>query len=128
MRVVQFRLKTSKRTEQIFNSIYQKEYLQPFALSKIAIALAIRDGFKAETIEFLDDSDGLDLNRQTITGERDLLFKSLIEMNEGTYLDDEVYFPEYVKKYIDYGAILLEQEMKYSKDVYRHLVNLDKGI
>ena len=85
---MQFRLKTSKRTEQIFNSIYQKEYLQPFALSKIAIALAIRDGFKAETIEFLDDSDGLDLNRQTITGERDLLFKSLIEMNEGTYLDD----------------------------------------
>lgn len=125
---MQFRLKTSKETERIFGAIGQREHLQPFALVKISIALALHDGFKANFETGDNDIDGLDLNRQTITGDRDLLFKSLIELNEGKSLDDEIYFPGYVKQYIDYGAKLLEQEMKYSRDIYKHLVSLEQSI
>ncbi len=46
----------------------------------------------------LADSMGLDLNRQTI------------------------------KAYMDFGAILLEQEYKYTNDIYIHLMELEKGI
>jgi len=121
-----FRTKTSKRTMEIFSYIQQREYLQPFILAKISIALAIRKKYKFEGV--IADTLGLDLNRQTITGENDLLFKKLIEMNEGRNIPEEEYFPNYVKAYMDKGAEILEQEYKYSQDIYKHLVELDKGI
>ena len=121
-----FRTKTSKKTMEVFEYIYQREHLQPFALAKISIALAIREGyiFNGDNA----DSSGLDLNRQTITGEHDLLYKKLIEMNEGKSISEEEYFPAYVKAYMDHGAILLEQEYKYTNDIYTHLMELEKGI
>lgn len=121
-----FRTKTSKRTMEIYDAIYQREFLQPFALAKISLALAIRDKYKY-TGE-LEDTQGLELNRQTITGEYDLLFRKLIENNEGKSLTEEEYFPNYVKAYLDFGATLLEREYKYTKDIFCHLVELDKGI
>jgi len=76
---MQFRLKTSKKTQEIYEGIYVREHLQPFALAKISIALALKEGFcSKENTD--DDSNGLDLNRQTITGENDALFKALIEL------------------------------------------------
>lgn len=124
---MQFRLKTSKQTEEIYATIYVREYLQPFALVKISIALALHDGYKYKD-ETAYDTNGLDLNRQTIMGDNESLFKALIEVNENRYIDEEEYFPNVVKQYIDYGAILLEQEYKYGHDFYSHLVNLEKGI
>lgn len=124
---MQFRLKTSKRTEEIYDAINKSEHLQPFALSKISMSLAIHNNFTSD-MEECSDNEGLDLNRQTITGENDRLFKALIEINEGRYIPEEEYFPGVVKKYIDYGAVLLEQEYKYNHDIYSHLVNLDEGI
>ena len=121
-----FRTKTSKKTMEIYEYIYQREHLQPFALAKISIALAIKAGFNFNG-ENADDG-GLDLNRQTITGEHDLLFKKLIEMNEGKSIPEEEYFPGYVKAYMDHGATLLEQEYKYTNDIYTHLMELEKGI
>lgn len=44
------------------------------------------------------------MNRQTITGENDALFKALIEMNEQRHIYEDEYFPNVVKQYIDYGA------------------------
>lgn len=125
---MQFRLKTSKRTEEIYNAIYQREYLQPFALSKISISLAVHNKYDSRNDLEEYDTDGLDLNRQTITGENDRLFKALIEMNEGRYIPEEEYFPGIIKKYIDFGACILEQEYKYNHAIYSHLVNLDEGI
>lgn len=125
---MQFRLKTSKKTETIFNTIYQKEYLQPFALAKISIAMALKSGYKFSEERKLMDSTGLELNRQTITSDNDSLFKALVELNEGNYILDEEYFPDYVKGYIDYGALLLEQEFRYGRDFYKHILNLEEGI
>ena len=124
---MQFRLRTSKQTEEIYAAIYAREYLQPFALVKISIALALHDGYKAQD-NATGDMNGLDLNRQTIMGENEALFKALIELNEGRYIEEEDYFPMVVKQYIDHGAMLLEQEYKYGHDFYSHLVNLDKSI
>jgi len=121
-----FRTKTSKKTMEIYAYIQQREYLQPYILATISIALAINNKYQFDGL--LADTSGLDLNRQTITGDNDLLFKKLIEINEGHSIKEEDYFPNYVKAYMDKGAELLEQEYKYSKDIYKHLVDLDKGI
>jgi len=124
-----FKLKTSKRTMDIFKEIEKREHLQPFILAKIALSLSIKARYSYDDGE-LDDTQGLELNRQTITNEYDTLYKCLIQMNENKHIPEEKYFPAYVKAYLDNGAILLEREYKYSSaaDIYTHLLNVGKGI
>jgi len=124
-----FKLKTSKGTMQIFNEIGASVHLQPFALAKIAIALSVRSSSDLCDDDFRTDHDGLELNRQTITGEYDDLFKALIISRNKSSMSDEEYFPKYLKTHIDRGAKLLYAEYKYSgSNFYNHLVNLDSSL
>ena len=90
------KLHTSSKTQSIFAILGSTLGLQPYILSKLAIALSIRSGSLKED-DFKTDNDGLELSRQTIFGEHDLLFKSLIINKEGIPLTDDKYFPAYVK-------------------------------
>ncbi len=124
-----FKLKTSKSTMTIFEEIGSTIHLQPFALCKLAMALSLRTSEQLKDSDFKTDSDGLELNRQTITGEYDDLFKALIISHTGKFLNENNYFPKYVKAHIDRGAKYLSLEYKYSnKNFYKHLLELDKGI
>lgn len=124
-----FKLKTSKETEQIFKDLWVSIHLQPFALVKLSIALSVRDERAMSESDFTTPSDGLELNRQTITGEYDDLFKALIVSKEGRALSDEEFFPKYLKAHIDRGARLLASEYKYSNNrFYEHLMALDKSV
>lgn len=121
------KLHTSKRTQNIFVSLGKSLGLQPFILSKLAIALSIKKG-KIMPEDLNTDNDGLELSRQTIFAEHDLMFKSLIIHTEGRAMSDDEYFPEIVKAHLDRGTKLLEEEKRYSKDFYNHLCNLDMNI
>ncbi len=123
-----FKLKTSKRTMEIFGMIGQKTNLQPFSLSKIAIALSVASDNPLSENDFNTNNEGLELNRQTITGDHDTLFKSLIIADLKQPITDEEYFPKYLKAHIDRGAILLESEFKYSRNLIDHLCKLDESI
>ena len=76
------KLHTSQKTQEIFSSLGQSLKLQPFILSKLAIALSVRNG-QLQANDFKTDNNGLELSRQVIFGDHDLLFKSLIIKNEG---------------------------------------------
>ena len=78
--------------------------------------------------DFNTDNDGLELSRQTIFGDHDLLFKSLIISREDRSINEEEYFPSVVKAHLDRGAKLLEDEKRYTKDFYNHLCRLDMNI
>lgn len=78
-------------------------------------------------IERYSDSQGRELNRQTITGDADSIYKCLIELQEGRRFPDDEYFPAYVKAHLDRGARLLEREKKCTRDLLVHLTELDKG-
>ena len=121
------KLRTSYQTQERFNSLTQSLGLQPFILSKLAIALSIRKG-KLSAEDFKSNNDGLELSRQTIFGDHDLLFKSLIVNNAERAISEEEYFPAYVKAHLDRGSKLLFDEKRYSKDFYNHLCNLDANI
>ena len=123
-----FKIKTSMKTMEIFETIGASEYLQPFALSKLSIALSLKLDKKLQDEDFATDTEGLELNRQTITGDYDALFKCLIEMYEGRHLLEEEYFPKYVKAHLDRGAKLLESEHRYGGDLLTQLLKEDKGI
>lgn len=121
------KLYTAKQTQEIFVSLGQTLGLQPFILSKLAIALSIKKG-RLNDSDYLSDTDGLELNRSTIFGEHDLLFKSLIIHTENRPVREEEYFPDMVKAHLDRGAILLWGEKRYSKDFYNHLCRLDDNL
>ncbi len=121
------KLHTSVRTQEIFNTLGKSIGLQPFILSKLAIALSIRKG-KISAEDYKTDNEGLELSRQTIFGAHDLLFKSLIINRENRAINEEEYFPGIVKAHLDRGAQLLEDEKRYSKDFYNNLCRLDMNI
>lgn len=123
-----FKIRTSKRTMEAFELIAGAEYFQPFILAKLALSLSIKQGGALTPDDFETDSNGLELNRQTITGEFDVLFKALIEMHEQKHLDDDEYFQKYMKAHLDRGAKMLESEYRYSKDFIIALLSNEKGL
>lgn len=114
-----FKLKTSAKTAEIFEEIGRSAHLKPYTLVKHAIAWSLKDG--APIDNFHSDTNGLELNRQTITGEYDVYFKVLIEQAAGRQLTESEYFPKYLKAHIDRGALILQSK-------YKHAGNLDRYI
>lgn len=121
------KLHTAKQTQEIFHVLGQSLGLQPYILSKLAIALSVKRG-DIGLDDYKTDNDGLELSRQTIFGDHDLLFKALIINVEHRSINEEEYFPAIVKAHLDRGAKLLEDEKRYSKDFYNHLCRLDMNL
>ncbi|AOR23764.1 DndE family protein [Clostridium taeniosporum] len=108
-----FRLKTSKKTKEIFEEVGKSANLKPFALSKIAVSLSLKD--PTSILEYENnDTNGLELQRATVTGEFDAIFKALIEVNLGRNINDDEYYPHFMKLHMDRGAELLLNQYKYS--------------
>ena len=123
-----FKLRTSKKTEGILSRIESSDNLPFYTTVKLSMALSLRSKEPLFPDDFQTDSLGRELNRQTITGESDLLYKCLMELYSEKHLSDEEFFPDYVKAHIDRGAILLDREQRYGGDLLVHLTELDKGI
>lgn len=118
-----FKLRTSQKTMEIFEELQSKTNLKPFALSKLAIALSLKNG--NGDLNFSTDNTGLELNRQTITGKYDTMYKCLIEAKCNRHLKDDEFFPKYVKAHIDRGAILLHNDFRFAKDFISYLAGLE---
>ena len=112
---------------KIFEELGISRGLQPFALSKIAIALSIRFGSLSDK-DFSTDTEGLELNRQTIFGEYEGLFKALLAMEKKAPLSDEDFFPTLVKAHLDRGAKLLKNESRYGIHFYSNLLTVDRNV
>lgn len=125
-----FRLKTSLQTKEIFEELGSRMNLKPFALSKLAISMSLTNKEPIENFKSLDNN-GLELNRQTITAQYDLLFKTLIEQHAGKHLTDDEYFPTHAKLHIDRGAVMLKNRYNYSSNLehfINQIVNQDSNI
>lgn len=125
-----FRLKTSLETKEIFEELGSRMNLKPFALSKLAISMSLTNNEPIENYKSLDNN-GLELNRQTITAQYDLLFKTLIEQHAGKHLSDDEYFPTHAKLHIDRGAVMLKNRYNYSSNMehfINQIVNQDSNI
>ena len=122
-----FKLKTSKKTEEILDRIEASEHMPWYTLARLSIAMSIRQG-SIGIEDFNTDNMGRELNRQTITGDDDIIYKSLVQLQENRHLTDDEFFPSYIKAHLDRGAILLDQEQRYGNDFLVHLTQLEKGI
>ena len=107
-----FKIRTSKKTMSFFEEIAASTNYPPFILSKLSISMSVKSGEPLTATDFKTDCFGLELNRQTITGEWDDLYKGLIEMFEGQHISDDDYFQKYLKAHLDRGAKLIYSEFK----------------
>ena len=123
-----FKLKTSKRASEIFDQIESSENLPCYTLVKLAMALSKKKKKPLEESDFRTNTLGRELNRQTITGDADAVYKCLMELYGGKHLTDEEFFPMHVKAHIDRGAIFLDQEYRYSSDFLTHLSEIEKSL
>lgn len=123
-----FKLKTSKKSEEIFSRIEASENLPFYVTVKLAMAMSLRSEKPLDDNDFNTNTLGRELNRQTITGDADALYKCLMEIYSNKHLMDEEFFPGYVKAHIDRGALMLDREQKYGEDFLIHLTELEKGI
>ena len=123
-----FKIRTSKKTMLLFEEISASTNYAPFILSKLAISLSIKSGTQLSDDDFKSDNFGLELNRQTITGEWDELYKGLIEMFEGRHISDDDYFQKYLKAHLDRGARMLHSEFRYNNDFILSLLDEKQGI
>lgn len=123
-----FKLKTSKKTEEILTQIESSTNIPYATLIKLSLALSLRKGPLQEE-DFKTNNLGRELNRQTITGDADALYKCLFEVCAHRHMSDEEYFPGAVKAHLDRGSVLLQNELRYSgNDFLQHLSELDKSI
>ena len=123
-----FKLKTSKKTADIIDRLEVSANMPCFTLVKLAMALSLNTGRPLTEDEFQTNTLGRELNRQTITGDADTVYKCLMEMLANKHLTDDDFFPGHVKAHIDRGMPILDQEARYSGDLLTHLTELDKGI
>ena len=123
-----FKIRTSQKTMILFEEIQASTTYAPYILSKLAISLSLKSGTPLSDADSHTDNLGLELNRQTITGEWDDLYKGLIEMFEGRHLTDDEYFQHYLKAHLDRGAKMLHSEFKYNGDLLLSLISNKKGI
>lgn len=123
-----FKIKTSKKTEDIISRLELSHNLPCYTLVKLAMALSLRSKKPLEESDFKTNTLGRELNRQTITGDADIMYKCLMELYAQKHLSDEEFFPGHVKAHIDRGMILLEQEARYGDDLLIHLTELEKSI
>lgn len=117
-----FKLKLSKQTETIFKSLDQRANLKPYTLVKHAIAWSVRETHPLTKSDFETDSQGLELNRQTITGNYDAYFKAIIEQYEHRKLTEDEFFPHYVKAHIDRGALILNAMFNHAGSLDRYIL------
>lgn len=123
-----FKLRTSKRTDEIFRRMEASENLPCYTLVKLAIALSLRQAAPLQENDFKTNTLGRELDRQTITGDVDVLYKCVMQLYAGSHLSDEQFFPDHVKAHIDRGAVLLEQERRYGGNFLLHLTELEKAL
>ncbi|WMJ17492.1 DNA sulfur modification protein DndE [Geobacillus proteiniphilus] len=119
---MQFRLKTSKETMEILKQLQSSTNLTPNILARFAIALSLLSKEPIESFE--SDTNGLEFNRNTLTGEYDFVYKALIAQHLGRPVADDEYFPFLIKKHLDRGAKWLENEYKYAGNYEKFIKGL----
>ncbi|WP_059104436.1 DNA sulfur modification protein DndE [Shouchella shacheensis] len=112
-----FRLKTSSYAADKLKQLHSTTNLTPNILARMAISLSLQqEGVPPEP---KSGADGLEFNRNTLTGEYDYLFHTLIAQHTNRPVADEEYFPALFNAHLDRGIRLLAGE-------YQHAGNHDK--
>ncbi|MFK4300401.1 DNA sulfur modification protein DndE [Paenibacillus sp. RC254] len=109
-----FTLKTSKYAKDVLLQLQASTSITPNILIRYAVALSLKIGDSSAELTPLtkDFTDGLSLNRSTVTGEYDYIFRAMITQASGKELSDEEFFPGYFNAHLERGIRALAAEYK----------------
>ncbi|MDP9702289.1 DNA sulfur modification protein DndE [Paenibacillus intestini] len=118
-----FTLKTSKYAKEILTQLHASTGITPNILIRYAVALSLRNTTEIVPIT-KDFTDGLVLNRSTVTGEYDYAFRAMITQAAGCELTDEEFFPAYFNAHLERGIRMLASEYKTAGNYEKFIRNL----
>lgn len=120
--MMSFRLKTTEDTAEKLRELHNSTGITPNILSRIAIAFSLR--IKEQPKEVQGENQGIEFNRHTLTGDLDILYKSLIKQHLGEDISEKDYFPNLFNAHLTRGVELLNQEYQYAGNYDKLLDNL----
>ena|SRR5690625_4271446 len=120
--MINFRLKTTNVTAEGLRELHNSTGVTPNVLSRIAIALSLRVSSQPEFVQ--GESKGIEFNRHTLTGDLDILYKSIIKQHLGEDISEKEYFPNLFNSHLTRGVELLQEEYQYAGNYNRFLNNL----
>lgn len=119
-----FRLKTTEQTAKSLKNLQNTTGLTPNILVRISISLSLLDPIFPEEVQA--ESKGLEFNRNTLTGEHDYFYKSLIRQHANIQIPEKEYFPNTFNAHLTRGVCLLEAEYRHAGNYNKLLTNLLK--
>ncbi|MFK4477838.1 DNA sulfur modification protein DndE [Bacillus sp. RC206] len=120
-----YRLKISKRVSDKLKELQAPTNLTPNILARLAVGLSLTDPTVPE-ISNDKEAGGLEINRHTLTGDYDFIYKCLITQHAGREVSDEEYFPTLFNAHLERGINLLESEYKHAGNNEKFSMNLLK--
>ena len=107
------RLRLSTRTSNLLKELQDQTLLTPNVLGRLAVGISLTMEGDPDTSNF-HNNRGLEINRQTFTGDYDFIYKALIAQHRGRSVTDEEYFPELFNAHLERGISVLQNEYKYA--------------
>jgi|SRR5699024_2343946 len=119
-----FRLKTTNEAATRLKNLQNSTGLTPNVLVRIGISLSLLN--PSLPAEVKSESDGLEFNRNTLTGEYDYVYKALIRQHANENITESEYFPGVFNAHLERGVWLLFQEYKLAGNYDKLMNNLIK--
>lgn len=119
------RLKLSNNTSEILKELQSSTQLTPNILARLAVGASLTINSQPEIPNYRSNN-GLEINRQTFTGEYDQIYKTLISQHAGKLLTDEEYFPTLFNAHLERGISIIQNEYKYAGNAEKFYENMLK--
>lgn len=119
------RLKLSNNTSEILKELQSSTQLTPNILARLAVGASLTLNSQPEIPNYRSNN-GLEINRQTFTGEYDQIYKTLISQHVGKLLTDEEYFPTLFNAHLERGISIIQNEYKYAGNAEKFYENMLK--
>lgn len=117
------KLKISEKASKKLVTLSMKLNLRRNIICRLAIGKSLSEKDSVRGIE-PEDNAGFEFNRYTLTGDQDILFKSLIIQHEKKKVSDIDYFSNYVRNHIERGLAVLFDEYSRINSPIEFLIGL----
>jgi len=72
----------------------------------------------------IEDNNGREFNKYTLTGDKDIIYKALIMQHENKKIDEEEYVTIYLRNHIERGLSVMKKEYEKINSPTDYLVGL----
>lgn len=124
-----YRLKLTEQTHLYFKEIANSTHITPNILARFAVGISLKNEKTPSSVKGQPISN-FEINRATLTGEHDEMFRMMILQHAKRHIEEERYFPDYFNAHITRGAEELYQMFQFSRSTnqfLRELLALQEG-